>query len=214
MARLDVIENSRNLNDLEKGAELDSLQSTGVQACEVNEIKPSPVGDVSTPTKSSQYPIDAVVDELDTVVVGWEGTDDPENPKCWPSKKKIFNVTIISAMTFLCPLCSAIFVQFPLTDLIQVSRSSANSGRVSYFSDAFSLFRLGVSLRLWRRSSHPRTSQRNIRQKTYLCRRILSVYINANCLCSIHQYQNVDRISLRLRPVWQRKYFERRGNYK
>ena len=50
------------------------------------------------------------VEEAETIIVTWNGPDDPENPKTWPSKKKIFNVTIISMMTFLCPLCSAIFV--------------------------------------------------------------------------------------------------------
>lgn len=54
------------------------------------------------------------IDENGKVVVNWTSLNDPENPKNWPRKKKIFNVAIISSMTFLCPLCSATFVSLPL----------------------------------------------------------------------------------------------------
>ena len=58
-------------------------------------------------------PKNRTVDEEGKIVVNWESKDDPENPKNWPKRKKIFNVVIISSMTFLCPLCSAMFVGFP-----------------------------------------------------------------------------------------------------
>jgi hypothetical protein len=58
-----------------------------------------------------QFPGKDEIEAIETVIVTWNGPDDPENPKRWPSKKKIFNVTVISMMTFLCPLCSAIFVR-------------------------------------------------------------------------------------------------------
>jgi len=51
------------------------------------------------------------MDENGMIVVNWTSKHDPENPKNWPRKKKIFNVVIISLMTFLCPLCSAMFVR-------------------------------------------------------------------------------------------------------
>jgi len=51
------------------------------------------------------------VDEEGRIIVNWESRDDQENPKNWPKRKKIFNVVVISSMTFLCPLCSAMFVR-------------------------------------------------------------------------------------------------------
>jgi hypothetical protein len=50
------------------------------------------------------------IDEEGKIVVNWISRTDPENPKNWARKKKIFNVVVISSMTFLCPLCSAMFV--------------------------------------------------------------------------------------------------------
>jgi hypothetical protein len=57
------------------------------------------------------------VDEEGRIVVNWASGTDPENPKNWPRRKKIFNVVVISSMTFLCPLCSAMFVLPPETPL-------------------------------------------------------------------------------------------------
>jgi hypothetical protein len=50
------------------------------------------------------------VDEEGRIVVNWTSRTDPDNPKNWSKKKKVFNVVVISLMTFLCPLCSAMFV--------------------------------------------------------------------------------------------------------
>ena len=58
------------------------------------------------------------IDENGKIVVNWTSHNDPENPKNWPRKKKIFNVVIISSMTFLCPLCSAMFVSLSITSLL------------------------------------------------------------------------------------------------
>jgi hypothetical protein len=62
--------------------------------------------------KGPTGPQDRTVDEDGKIVVNWTSGNDTENPKNWPRRKKIFNVCVISAMTFLCPLCSAIFVCF------------------------------------------------------------------------------------------------------
>ena len=58
------------------------------------------------------------IDENGKIVVNWTSSTDPENPKNWPRKKKIFNVVIISLMTFLCPLCSAMFVSLSIMSLL------------------------------------------------------------------------------------------------
>lgn len=60
--------------------------------------------------KGPTGPKNMTVDENGMIVVNWTSRNDPENPKNWPRRKKIFNVVIISSMTFLCPLCSAMFV--------------------------------------------------------------------------------------------------------
>jgi hypothetical protein len=63
--------------------------------------------------KGPTGPPNRTVDDEGRIVVNWTSRKDPENPKNWPRKRKIFNVFIISAMTFLCPLCSSMFVRPP-----------------------------------------------------------------------------------------------------
>src|SRR5271169_3209209 len=52
--------------------------------------------------KGLSGPPNRTIDENGKIVVNWTSRSDTENPKNWPRKKKIFNVCIISAMTFLC----------------------------------------------------------------------------------------------------------------
>jgi hypothetical protein len=108
MGKLENIEDSDSLDRLEKGTELLPTNSTlGTPGPEPN---PPVIGNGAIPTRRDGLRKDDV-DGAEIVLVSWDGPDDPENPKKWASKKKIFNVTIISMMTFLCPLCSAIFVR-------------------------------------------------------------------------------------------------------
>jgi hypothetical protein len=62
--------------------------------------------------KGPMGPPNRTVDEEGRIVVNWTSGKDPENPKNWSSLRKIFNVVVISLMTFLCPLCSTMFVCF------------------------------------------------------------------------------------------------------
>ena len=71
------------------------------QSMSGNELEKGPTG-----------PRNRTIDEEGKIVVNWVSRHDPENPKNWPRKKKIFNVVIISLMTFLCPLCSSVFVRY------------------------------------------------------------------------------------------------------
>lgn len=41
--------------------------------------------------------------------VYWDGPDDTANPLNWSSAKKLLNIFILSAMTFLTPLASSMF---------------------------------------------------------------------------------------------------------
>jgi MFS family permease len=45
----------------------------------------------------------------DPNVVWWDGEDDPENPMNWKSFRKWSAIAIVSGVTFLTPLGSAIF---------------------------------------------------------------------------------------------------------
>ncbi|BFZ54747.1 hypothetical protein PYCC9005_001784 [Savitreella phatthalungensis] len=48
-------------------------------------------------------------DEQGRFVIGWEaGGQDPENPKNWPRRRKMINVTVVSLMALLCPMSSSI----------------------------------------------------------------------------------------------------------
>jgi hypothetical protein len=61
-------------------------------------------------SKGPTGPKNNTIDEEGRIVVNWTSNDDPENPKNWTRWKKIFNVVVISSMSFLCPLCSSMFV--------------------------------------------------------------------------------------------------------
>ncbi|KAJ5096622.1 MFS multidrug transporter [Penicillium angulare] len=57
---------------------------------------------------SAQLPAFPVMN-LDEGVVGWDGQDDPENPRNFTSKKKSTLVLVVSSITFLSPLASSMF---------------------------------------------------------------------------------------------------------
>lgn len=58
-------------------------------------------------------PTTEMTDEVDAVndphEVSWDSPNDTANPLNWSKKKKIFNIFILSAMTFLTPLASSMF---------------------------------------------------------------------------------------------------------
>jgi hypothetical protein len=39
--------------------------------------------------------------ESDPTAIGWDGPDDPQNPKNWPDKKKWTNISILSILTLV-----------------------------------------------------------------------------------------------------------------
>jgi hypothetical protein len=55
------------------------------------------------PEKQPTADIEATDDEN---VVWWDGPDDPQNPYNWPSWRKVMNVVLVSALTFVTPLAS------------------------------------------------------------------------------------------------------------
>lgn len=43
----------------------------------------------------------AELEEKDPNIIEWDGEDDPENPRNWPSRKKWTNAGLLSAMTLV-----------------------------------------------------------------------------------------------------------------
>jgi len=123
MGKLESIEDALSVHKMEEGRteEVDSSQvSTNSK---LGTQDPEEVASVK-----SSLTVKDEGEETETVIVTWNRPDDLENPKSWPSRKKFFNITIVSMMTFLCPLCSAIFVRFHFGRVLMRigSRSSAN----------------------------------------------------------------------------------------
>ena len=123
MGKLERIEDARSVAKLEQGR-TEEVDSSKVSAdITLGTQNPEEVASVK-----SSLTVKDEGEETETVIVTWNGPDDLENPKNWPSRKKFFNVTIVSMMTFLCPLCSAIFVRshFGCVLMRIGSRSSTN----------------------------------------------------------------------------------------
>jgi hypothetical protein len=108
-------------------------------------------------------PPNRIVDEEGRIVVNWTSRKDPENPKNWPRIRKIFNVFVISLMTFLCPLCSSMFVCFskPVSAKIKanflcpVARVDTNRERFPNIRSSGSFFCLSIPDRFRSRSAYP-----------------------------------------------------------
>ncbi|KAI5858054.1 major facilitator superfamily domain-containing protein [Tricharina praecox] len=47
--------------------------------------------------------------DLSRNIVGWDSEDDPENPRNWTDKKKFSMLSLVSMITFISPLASAMF---------------------------------------------------------------------------------------------------------
>jgi hypothetical protein len=55
----------------------------------------------ANPAQSVEDAVEETPAAADPNIVTWDGPDDPYNPYNWPTRKKIFNVSTISAVTFL-----------------------------------------------------------------------------------------------------------------
>src|SRR5271156_2612463 len=123
------------------------------------------------------------IDDEGRIVVNWASRTDPENPKNWSRRKKVFNVFIISSMTFLCPLCSAMFVRscflFWLTCIV-VSCITTTHGRFPYNTNASRILCFSLLTRIRNRTSDTRPVKRNIWTEANLCHRLYSIHVNSN----------------------------------
>ncbi|KAJ4296677.1 hypothetical protein N0V90_006725 [Kalmusia sp. IMI 367209] len=79
--------------------------------------------------------------DLENNLVGWDSQDDPANPRNFPENRKWFALSLISAITFLCPLTSSIFAP-------AVGFMSADFHNTSQILGAFavSVFVLGFAI--------------------------------------------------------------------
>ncbi|KAI7107289.1 hypothetical protein KC352_g36751, partial [Hortaea werneckii] len=58
-----------------------------------------------------QQPFEHEEDEEqeDPNIVDWDGPNDPQNPRNWPTRAKIFNLLLVILLTLLTPLASSMF---------------------------------------------------------------------------------------------------------
>src|SRR5271170_3174868 len=121
-----------NLESIEDSGSVDKLEEGRIEEVDCSQVSTDFTLGTQDPEEvasaNSALTVKDEGEKAETVIVTWNGPDDLENPKSWPSRKKLFNVTIVSMMTFLCPLCSAIFVRshFGCVLMRIGSRSSAN----------------------------------------------------------------------------------------
>lgn len=118
-----------NPNDLEKGeTDVESAQSGN------NKDDSDSGGDDDDNGKNNHSPPEA--SEKDPNLVEWDGPNDPENPKNWPTSKKWINTMALAAMTLWITFASSVF-----------SEATAVTSQV--FGVSVEVMTLGTSLMLF-----------------------------------------------------------------
>ncbi|KAI0782991.1 MFS polyamine transporter [Abortiporus biennis] len=81
---------------------MDDIDTTTLKVPQHNAETPSPSDSQQT------VAADRSETESDVLIVGWDGPDDPENPKNWTFRRKWAAAWAVSAFTFISPLSSSI----------------------------------------------------------------------------------------------------------
>lgn len=92
----------------------------------------------SKPDNSPKYPLM----NLEEGLVGWDGQDDPKNPRNFSPRKKNGLVLLISSITFVSPLASSMFA--PALGSLAVDFNVTNETLLSF---TVSVFILGYVVR-------------------------------------------------------------------
>lgn len=93
----------------------DRVSGTTADESEKNTTNTAIEQDGSTTKQGNEGDLEAAVTkeeprgESDPTAIGWDGPDDPQNPKNWPDKKKWTNISILSILTLVTPLGSSMF---------------------------------------------------------------------------------------------------------
>lgn len=67
------------------------------------------LGDGTGQKSDSDAQPPASKETTDPDIIDWDGPDDPQNPKNWPSSKKWANIYVLAIVTFFSPLISSMF---------------------------------------------------------------------------------------------------------
>ncbi|KAI6782008.1 putative transporter -like protein [Emericellopsis cladophorae] len=70
-----------------------------------------------------------------SLIVDWDGPDDPENPHNWTRKQKAVYITIIAVITFITPLASSIFA--PSTEQVMEEFGSDSTMLASFIVSVY-----------------------------------------------------------------------------
>ena len=81
----------------------EKITETGDMNMQDQQQDPVSVADVEKQHPSGyDFPIQAAgLEEKDPNIIDWDGDNDPENPRNWPTRKKWTNAGLLSAMTLV-----------------------------------------------------------------------------------------------------------------
>ncbi|KAG9250225.1 major facilitator superfamily domain-containing protein [Emericellopsis atlantica] len=89
----------------------------------------------SDPEKATFTGEDEIVRRDVSLIVDWDGPDDPENPHNWTRKQKAVCITIVSVITFITPLASSIFA--PSTEQVMAEFGSDSTLLASFIVSVY-----------------------------------------------------------------------------
>lgn len=79
-------------------------------------------------------------DNGDIIIVDWDGPEDPENPRNWPKAKKVRNIILMAAMTFITPFASSAYAPA----LPELERQFKTSATLTGFSVSIFVLAFGI----------------------------------------------------------------------
>ncbi|KAL0581256.1 hypothetical protein V5O48_000739 [Marasmius crinis-equi] len=123
------VENVRNDHKNDEKNGIDASPSPTAGDCDEAEQQHPKKNDSGDPKRSSMTPSN----EENAMVVDWEGTDDPENPKNWSYKKKWAATAIVSLFTFISPVSSSMIApasmnlaeEFHITSTVMIAMTTS-----------------------------------------------------------------------------------------
>ncbi|EME81332.1 uncharacterized protein MYCFIDRAFT_38503 [Pseudocercospora fijiensis CIRAD86] len=104
--------------------------------------------DSKNPSSDSQKPQFKSTDarqhqtSSDPNIVDWEGPSDPQNPRNWPTKSKIYNTSLVIVLCLLTPLASSMFAP----GVPQVLQDFGSSGTATIAELVVSIYILGFAV--------------------------------------------------------------------
>jgi len=101
------------------------------------EKDPNPEAASDDDVTSPSSPVDPNQSDNDTLIVDWDGPDDPANPKNWTFKKKWAATAIVSAFTFISPVSSSMIA--PASDQLAQQFGITSTAEIALTTSVFVL---------------------------------------------------------------------------